>query len=130
MLPVDDQRNYLCATYHPVTVEPECFAVFLLRDSLAAAKEANSWLGGIAQLWITGKSYVAMREVLYDQGNASRLTELEELLQSLGDNLDLVVWNKSLLPEIEGPESTGELNTYDSYGEALAAWGLQGIANP
>ena len=126
MLPVDDQRNYLVATYHPETVEPECFAVFLLRQTLDDAKAANAWLGGTSSLWLTGKSYVAMREVLWEGGNAERLLELEGILESIGDNLDLVVWSTSLIPEMEGSDEqdNGELNTYEEYGEALKAWGL------
>ena len=126
MLPVDDQRNYLVATYHPETVEPECFAVFLLRQTLDDAKAANAWLGGVSSLWLTGKSYVAMREVLWEGGNAERLLELEGILESIGDNLDLVVWSTSLIPEMEGSDEqdNGELNTYEEYGEALKAWGL------
>ena len=123
MRPVEDQRNYLTATFDTETEEPKCFAVFLLREELDEALAVNSWLGGHVYRWITGRSHAACIEVMWENEGAQ--VELEEILKRIGSNVERVKWCEGMVPEM--PVDRTETNCYGTLPEALKAWGVDGV---
>ena len=121
MKPVEDQRNYLTGTFDRETAEPVCFAVFLLRDDLQEALKVNSWLGGHVYPWIDGIAHAAAIEVIFDTGGAASV-QLEQILQRVGENLEMVKWCHQLVPEV--PDDETATNCFEDLETALSAWGL------
>ena len=122
----DTWRNYICATFDPETAEPICFAVFCMRETKAAAEEAGSVLSGLVYPWMTGRSWVAVTEIMFNQGEGSEL--LRSTLNTLRREFQWIEWMQDVIPESEGSVPGG--NCFASLGEALEAWNMNDYEAP